>query len=87
MMLAGLQSKSQSLLKESVKEDEKNFMKFQTGVSKFQFKVSFSTSKFPIRVSKLRGGRARLNCFDCKCFAQQTFAILFSNLESFRSHP
>ena len=33
-------------------------MKFQTGVSKFQFKVSFSTSKLPVRVSKL-GGYAR----------------------------
>ena len=33
----------------------KKFMKFQTGVSKFQFKVSLSTSKFPIRVSKLGG--------------------------------
>ena len=31
-------------------------MKFQTGVSKFQFKFAFSTSKFPIRVSKLGGG-------------------------------
>ena len=32
-----------------------NFMKFQTGVSKFQFKVSFSTSKSPIGVSRLYG--------------------------------
>ena len=29
-------------------------MKFQTGVSKFQFKVSFSSSKFAIRASKLK---------------------------------
>ena len=39
----------------------KNFMKFQTGVSKFQFKVSFSSSKFSIRVLKLG---AHLNRFD-----------------------
>ena len=30
-------------------------MKFQAWVSKFQFKVSFSASKFPIRISKLGG--------------------------------
>ena len=34
-------------------QDPKFFMKFQTGVSKFQFKVS--SSKFPIRDSKLSG--------------------------------
>ena len=38
-------------------------MKFQAGVSKFQFKVSFLTSNFPIRVSKLG---ARLIRFDYK---------------------
>ena len=53
MLLAGLQTKSQSLQKESFKEDSKDFMKLQTRVSNFQFKVLFSSSKFPIRVSKL----------------------------------
>ena len=43
-------------IKESFKEDPKNIMKFQTGVTKFQFWVSFSTPKFPIRVSKLGRG-------------------------------
>ena len=38
-------------------------MKFQTGVSRFQFLVSFSTSKFLIKVSKLG---ARLNRFHYK---------------------
>ena len=35
VLLLGLLSKSQSLSKESVKQDPKNFMKFQTRVSKF----------------------------------------------------
>ena len=38
-------------------------MKFGIGVLKFQFKVSFSSSKFPIRVPKLG---ARVNRNDCK---------------------
>ena len=42
VLLLDLQSKLQILLKESFKGDPKNFMKFQTAVSKFQFKVSFS---------------------------------------------
>ena len=42
----------------------KKLMKFQTGVSKFQFKVSFSTSKFPMRGSELGG--TRVNHFACK---------------------
>ena len=42
-------------VKESFKEDPKYVMKFQTEVSKFQFEVSFLTSKIPIRVSKLGG--------------------------------
>ena len=37
VLLLGLQSKSQSLLNKSFKEDPKNFVKFQIGVSKFQF--------------------------------------------------
>ena len=32
-------------------------MKSMSGVSKFQFKVSFSTSKFAIKVSELEGTR------------------------------
>ena len=36
-MLTGLQSRSQSLWKQSFKEDPKNFIKFQTEDSKFQF--------------------------------------------------
>ena len=56
ILLAGLQIKSQSLWKGSFKEDPKTFMMFQTGVSKFQVKASFSFSKFRIRVSKLGGG-------------------------------
>ena len=61
VLLGGLQNKSQSSYKESFKEDPKTFMKFgfQTAVSKFQFKVSFSTSKFPIRVLKLGAGLNR----------------------------
>ena len=61
-VISCLQSKSQSLQKQSFKEDPKNLMKFQTVASMFQFKISFATSKFPIRVSKLG---AHMNRFDC----------------------
>ena len=57
-------------------------MKFQAGVSKFQFKVSFSTSKFPIRVSKLG---ARLNRFDGKRDVfKHVFMILVTFVETRR---
>ena len=75
MLLTGLHSRSPSLQKESFWEDPKNFMKFQAGVSKFQFKVSFSTSKFPIRVLKLG---ARTNRFDRKHHTQPNLSAISS---------
>ena len=50
MLLAGLQSKSQKFLKRKFQDNPKNFTRLQ-----FQFKVSLSTAKFPITVSKLVG--------------------------------
>ena len=50
-------------------------MKFQTGVSKFQFNISVSTSKFPIRVLKL--GEC-MNRLDCKSvFIHQFLSVVF----------